>query len=150
MHISTTLQQINTDETNAACILFPSTDGAAPHLYVKSVILCGVSTQAYSVYDARGVIPPYVSANPVIAVNMAAGMVVDFNGGPNLSSAPGNYLQYTTSGGNRLRYMVGATERFTLPDTKPTVTGAKGGNAALASLLTALAAANLVTDSTSA
>lgn len=34
------------------------------------------------------------------------------------------------------------------PVTKPTVTGAKGGNAALASLLTALASYGLVTDST--
>lgn len=34
--------------------------------------------------------------------------------------------------------------------TKPTITGAKGGNAALASLITALAAYGLVTDSTSA
>jgi hypothetical protein len=117
MHISTTLQQINTDETNAFCILFPSTDAAAPHLYVKSVILCGLNTQAYSVYDARGVIPPYVSVNPVIAVNMAAGMVVDFNGGPDLSSAPGNYLQYQTSGTDRLRYMAGATEVWSVPDT---------------------------------
>jgi hypothetical protein len=33
---------------------------------------------------------------------------------------------------------------------KPTVTGAKGGNAALASLMTALAGFGLVTDSTTA
>ena len=38
----------------------------------------------------------------------------------------------------------------TPPDTKPAVTGAKGGNAALASLLTALVALGLVTDSTTA
>jgi len=38
----------------------------------------------------------------------------------------------------------------TPPVAKPTVTGAKGGNAALASLLTALAAYGLITDSTSA
>lgn len=36
----------------------------------------------------------------------------------------------------------------TAPISKPTVTGAKGGNAALASLLTALAAYGLITDST--
>lgn len=33
-------------------------------------------------------------------------------------------------------------------DTKPTVTGAKGGNAALTSLLSALASLDIVTDST--
>ena len=38
----------------------------------------------------------------------------------------------------------------TTPIAKPTVTGAKGSNAALASLLTALAAYGLVTDSSSA
>ena len=38
----------------------------------------------------------------------------------------------------------------TIPATKPTVTGAKGSNAALASLLTALASYGLVTDSTTA
>jgi hypothetical protein len=37
----------------------------------------------------------------------------------------------------------------TNPIAKPTVTGAKGGNAALASLLTALANYGLITDSTS-
>jgi hypothetical protein len=36
------------------------------------------------------------------------------------------------------------------PVARPTVTGAKGSNAALASLMTALAAYGLVTDSTSA
>jgi len=41
-----------------------------------------------------------------------------------------------------------AVHGATASATKPTVTGAKGGNAALASLLTALAAYGLVTDST--
>lgn len=41
---------------------------------------------------------------------------------------------------------------FTLlaPTSKPTVTGSRGGNAALASLLTGLAALGLLTDSTTA
>lgn len=38
----------------------------------------------------------------------------------------------------------------TAPVTKPTVTGAKGSNAALGSLMTALANLGIVTDSTSA
>jgi hypothetical protein len=37
----------------------------------------------------------------------------------------------------------------TTPPAKPTVTGSKGANAALASLITALVAYGLVTDSTS-
>lgn len=36
------------------------------------------------------------------------------------------------------------------PTTKPTVTGSRGGNAALASLLTGLAALGLITNSTTA
>jgi hypothetical protein len=35
------------------------------------------------------------------------------------------------------------------PTTKPTVTGSRGGNAALASLLTALAAQGLIVDGSS-
>lgn len=38
----------------------------------------------------------------------------------------------------------------TAPTTKPTITGSRGGNAALASLLTALAALGIITDSTTA
>lgn len=58
-----------------------------------------------------------------------------------------------------LRVMVNATERVrfnatgigfngSTPVAKPTVTGAKGGNAALTSLMSALSALGLVTDST--
>jgi hypothetical protein len=45
---------------------------------------------------------------------------------------------------------VGALGAFgtTPPDAKPTVSGSKGANAALASLMTALVALGLVTDST--
>jgi len=60
--------------------------------------------------DTRGAITSTGSANPVSAVTMSAGHVIDFNGGPALNSAPGNYLQYTTTGTPRLRYMAGATE----------------------------------------
>jgi hypothetical protein len=38
----------------------------------------------------------------------------------------------------------------TSPQTKQTITGSRGGNAALASLLTALASTGLITDSTTA
>jgi len=116
---------------------FELSGGSAPSMFIQAL-------------DTRGAIASTGYTDPLASVRMSHEHIVDFNGGAALNSAAGNYLQYTTSGGNRLRYMVGATERFTLPDTKPTVTGAKGGNAALASLLTALAAANLITDSSSA
>lgn len=76
----------------------------------------------------------------------------------------------TASGGVlRLRYVTGATNlldfgtdgsakflgtKFALfsgtPAVKPTITGSRGGNAALASLLTGLATLNILTDSTTA
>jgi len=40
--------------------------------------------------------------------------------------------------------------RFTTPSTPPAVTGSRGGNAALASLLTTLATLGLITDNTTA
>jgi hypothetical protein len=74
-------------------------------------------TQTYQALDTRGAIPPTGYTNPVAAVRMLAGQAVDFNGGPALNSAPGNYLQYTTTGTPRLRYMVGANERWSITDT---------------------------------
>jgi hypothetical protein len=136
--------------SNFAHGIWVSGDSAATKFFVSSVFSVGNSMNTYSVFDSRGASVPFGYTDPVASVRMTAGQIVDFAGGAALNSAAGNYLQYTTSGTPRLRYMVGATERFTLPDTKPTVTGAKGSNAALASLLTALVAANLVTDSTSA
>lgn len=49
-----------------------------------------------------------------------------------------------------LASVVGVGFHGTTPVAKPTVTGSRGGNAALASLLTALAAYGLITDGTSA
>jgi len=78
------------------------------------------------------------------AIRIAAGQSLSFR------ATDDAYLQYTTTGGARLRYMVGAIERLSLPDTKPSVTGSRGGNAALATLITALVAANLITDASTA
>ena len=124
-------------------------DGTTSSL-TKSVYAVSQFMHTYQVLDARGATVPAGYTDPLAAVRMLHEQIVDFNGGAALNSNAGNYLQYTTTGTARLRYMVGATERFTLPDTKPTVTGSRAGNAALASLLTTLAAANLITDSTSA
>jgi hypothetical protein len=59
--------------------------------------------------------------------------------GPVVYGSSGD-LKVKTTGGNVV----------TLPNTKPTVSGSRGGNAALADLLTELAALGLITDSTSA
>ena len=41
------------------------------------------------IIDARGFIPPTGVTDPVAAVRMSAGQIIDFNGGPALNSAPG-------------------------------------------------------------
>lgn len=80
-----------------------------------SLISAGVNVQTQSVIDSRGAIPPAGSSNPVNAVTMTAGHVIDFNGGASLTSAPGRYLSYN-SGGTRLQYLVSGTERFSISD----------------------------------
>ena len=67
--------------------------------------------------------------------------------------SPGtNLLAFSTAGAERMRFgAAGETGFFGSAGTaKPTVTGSRGGNAALASLLTALAGLGLLTDSSSA
>lgn len=78
------------------------------------------------IIDTRGFIPPTGVTDPVASVRMSAAQIVDFKGGPALNSAPGNYLQYTTTGTPRLRYMVGATEQFSFPDAGGATIGAAG------------------------
>lgn len=70
-------------------------------------------------------------------------MSLDINGNP--------YLQVNASGDNLLAITAGAKVGFfgSVGTTRPTVSGSRGGNAALASLLTALAAMGLITDSSS-
>ena len=88
--------------------------------YIDSVIGFDVGSGGgccvRQVVDTRGAIPPTGVTDPVASVRMLAGQIVDFNGGPALNSAAGNYLQYTTSGTPRLRYMVGGTEVWSITD----------------------------------
>ena len=73
----------------------------------------------------------------------------------------GGRINYVGTTGVEHAFVVNAQDRFvitgtglgfngTAPVAKPTVTGAKGGNAAVASLLTALASYGLITDSSTA
>jgi len=124
MHVSQTIQDATVDiETNFSYGIWASTDATA-HLYTKSMFGVAMNTQTYQVFDSRGAIPPYISSNPLASLRMLAGHIVDFNGGPSLSSGPGNYLQYTTSGTQRLRYMVGATERWSIDNNGGMILGA--------------------------
>ena len=69
--------------------------------------------------------------------------------GPFLPLAGGTVTGATIFGGSvRLNGTVGFNN--TAPIARPTVTGSRGGNAAVASLLTQLAAYGLITDSTTA
>ena len=129
---------------------------------------------------ALSVVPPAGGAPPIFwSVNQAGIIPTVSNGGYLSSNQSGGYaefslvnstvgpsrsfawFQYTsTTSISQIAYLtpaggfavIGGLGAFnaTPPTTKPTVTGAKGSNAALASLLTALAAYGLVTDSTSA
>lgn len=83
------------------------------------------------------------------AIRLGANMPIDFSGDGTDVGQNVRTLRYN-SGATALEYKTGATTRLTLSDTKPAVTGSRAGNAALASLLIALAAANLVTDSSTA
>ncbi len=82
----------------------------------QSAIGFATPTQIRSALDTRGAITPNGSSNPVSAVVMDAGHVIDFDGGAALTSAPGRYLQYQTTGTARLRYMAGATEALSISD----------------------------------
>jgi hypothetical protein len=117
------IRQTGTDtgQTQITNGLWFTTSTSSPTAYDQytnwgSLIALAVNTQTYNGLDTRAAVPPTGSPNPVISVNMLAGQALDFNGGPALNSAPGSYLQYTTSGGNRLRYTVGSTERFSISD----------------------------------
>jgi hypothetical protein len=83
------------------------------HTNYQSAIGFGINTQVRNVLDTRGAITPTGSANPVSAVTMSAGHVVDFNGGPALNSAPGAYLHYE-AGTGRLYYTVGGVNKWSV------------------------------------
>jgi len=60
--------------------------------------------------DTRGAVVPTGSSDPVAAVRMSAGHIVDFNGGPALNSAAGNYLRYETATSKLFYYVAGVAK----------------------------------------
>jgi len=88
--------------------------GADTHSNYQSVIAVGINTQIRNMLDVRGAITPTGSSNPVSAVTMNAGHVIDFNGGAALDSPPGRYLQYRSG---KLYYVVGGVDRFSIDDS---------------------------------
>jgi hypothetical protein len=71
------------------------------------------NTQVRQALDTRGAIPPAGVTDPVAAVRMSSGHIIDFNGGPALNSAPGNYLQYR-SATSRLYYVVAGVDQWSV------------------------------------
>lgn len=74
-------------------------------------------------------------------------------GGASTASTPGTPLYVNTATGDLYALTVGDVVTHVgvpIPSTLPVVTGSRGGNAALASLLTALAGLGLITNSTTA
>jgi len=150
--------QANNTQTEIATVLWCTTSSPTgsvspdPLVNFQQILGFAPGTQVRNVVDTRGAVVPAGSTNPVNALVMPASHIVDFNGGPALNSLPGAYLQYTTTGTARLRYMVGATERLSFPDAKPAITGSRGTAtvAVLTALLSALNAAGIITDSTTA
>lgn len=104
----------NTTQTEVSNGIWATTGTAASpgvsdsHTNYQSFIGFGINTQLRIALDTRGAITPAGESNPVSAVTMTHGHVIDFNGGALLTSAPGNYWWYDT-GTSKMKYNVGAT-----------------------------------------
>jgi hypothetical protein len=130
----------------------PSDTSRAP---LASPTFTGTVTAAGSRLISQG-----AGGNPSVAAydtSDSAGRGFWVDGGQNMGFGPVNsagvptaqQFAITAAGGIQVQTGIGAFNA-TPPTTKPTVTGAKGSNAALASLLTALVAYGFITDSTTA
>jgi hypothetical protein len=98
--------------------------GIDPGVSFSSLLGVSTGTPIRSFVDSRGAGTVIGNTNPINAVTMTVGHVIDFNGGASLTSAPGNYLQYTATGTARLRYMAGVTEVFSIDNSgKASISG---------------------------
>jgi hypothetical protein len=79
----------------------------------QSAIGFTTNTQIRNALDTRGAITPAGSANPVSAVTMTAGHVVDFNGPPTITAAPRNTLTFD-SGSGKLFYAVAGVNKWSV------------------------------------
>ena len=86
--------------------------------FIDQVYSVAVNAQTYNVFDARGAVTPVVNGatNPVIALNMNSGHVIDFAGGASLQSAPQRYLTYSSTN-TALEYHNTSTKLFSVSDT---------------------------------
>ena len=101
--------QYNTGDATAteiSNVLWASSNGTG--VYFDSVIGLMANQQIRNGLDTRGAITPTGSSNPVSAVTMTAGHVIDFNGPTTLTGAPRNYFAYD-SVNSKLKYYVNGT-----------------------------------------
>lgn len=125
----------DTTQTEASSgIIFSTTSGGVSpdsHTNWGSTIQYSVNTQVRAGLDTRGAIPPNGSSNPVSAVTMAAGHVVDFKGGTALTSPPGRTLSYSSS---KLSYQVSTVEVWSISDTGVVTASSLSGTGSYLSL----------------
>lgn len=122
------------------------TDGSAVTATIQNLNAAGIISNAYG-------LKVQLPFNTGTMTNTYGVYVGDITTGTQTNQAYGVYV----SDANARNFFAGpvsfaGTTGFngTAPAAKPTVTGSRGGNAALASLLTALAGTGLITDSTTA
>lgn len=87
--------------------------GADAFVSISQAIGFSINTQIRSALDTRGTIPPTGVTDPVAAVRMTAGQIIDFKGGAALDSAPGNYLWYDP-GASRWKYTIAGVDKFSI------------------------------------
>lgn len=88
----------------------------------------------------------YKGAGGGLTIWSVTGSTYDFS----LLSAAGSHVMNIMTGTINVKFQGAVGFNGTNPLAKPTISGSRGGNAALASLLTALANYGLITDSTTA
>lgn len=87
--------------------------GEDNNAYADSVIGVSVNFKGRALLDSRGMIAPTGVTNPVATVVAQCGQIVDFDGGPSITSNPGRYLSVDCTS-HKLFYYVGATAVFSL------------------------------------
>lgn len=156
-HLRIQPQFITTPSANTPLCLFYSPSGsyappASSPFATFQPAVSGVDTDACNIWHAN-------AAQSVGGIGLPSGNILSFDDATGTRAQGNTYLTYN-SGASELQAVVDGTEIIaatsnaigfynTAPTTKQTVTGSRGGNAALQSLLTALSNLGLIVDSSS-
>lgn len=116
-------------------------------------LLFGFDSSAFlvrAINDANDTFMPITLDGSILNLSASASIAMTLSGST-LTFADAKNMAFNTTTGTKIG--TGTTQKIgfwnATPVVKPTVTGSRGGNAALASLLTALASMGLVVDSSS-